>query len=218
MQTNEIKITWKGWLSLFLFVFLFSGLIPALAEKFPQITWLKALDFSALIGKFGTDLVGSQNGAAGARRGFMEAFILAPTVMLALGLIEIFEHHGALNAAQKLFQPFFRLLLGIPGIAGLAFVASLNSSDVGSAMTRKLTEEGSLTEDERTIFVAYQYAGSATITNTIGAGSALLPITLLAPGVIIGIQIIAKIIGANLVRFILKFQSKKETQKKEGEE
>ena len=84
-------------------------------------------------------------------------------------------------------------------------------------MTRQLREEGELTEKERTVFVAYQYAGSATITNTLGAGSALIPISLLAPGVIIGIQILAKIIGANVVRLILNFTEKKEnTQKQEG--
>ena len=215
MQKTELKVTWKGWLSLFVFLFLFSGLIPELA-KYPSMGWLAALDFSSMIGKFGTELVGGEK-AAGARRGFMEALVLFPTIMLALGLIEIFEYHGALGAAQRVFQPLFRPLLGIPGVAGLAFVASLNSSDVGSVMTRQLREEGEITEKERTVFVAYQYASSATITNTLGAGSALIPISLLAPGVIIGIQILAKIIGANVVRLILNFTEKKEnTQKQEG--
>lgn len=213
MQTNDVKVTWKGWLSLFLFIFLFSGLIPILA-KYPGMQWISAFDFSAMIGKFGADLTGGEK-ALGARRGFMEGFVLFPTVMLALGFIEIFEYYGALFAAQKIFQPLFRAMLGIPGVAGLAFVASLNSSDVGSVMTRQLREEGALTEKERTIFVAYQYASSATITNTLGAGSALLPISILAPGIIIGIQIVAKIIGANMVRFILNFTEKKEQQAKE---
>ena len=208
LQVTDTKVSWKGWLSLFLFIFLFSGLIPTLA-KYPGLTWLAAFDFSAMMGKFGTDLVGASK-AEGSRRGFMEVFVLFPTVMLALGLIEVFEYYGALGAAQKLFQPLFRVLLGIPGVCGLAFVASLNSSDVGSVMTRQLREEDAINEKERVIFVSYQYAGSATITNTIGAGGALLPISLLAPGLIILIQIVAKIIGANVVRLILNFTEKKE--------
>ena len=207
---KDTRVTWKGWSALFLFIFLFSGLIPVLAKN-PGFGWMNALDFSSMIGKFGTDLVGGEK-AMGARRGFMEAFVLFPTVMLALGLIEIFEYHGALGAAQIIFQPLFRVILGIPGVAGLAFVASLNSSDVGSVMTRQLRNEGALTEKERTIFVAYQYAGSATITNTIGAGGALLFISTIPVGAIIGIQIIAKLIGANIVRFILRFTKEDQIQ------
>ena len=214
MEKTELQVTWRGWLSLFVFIFLFSGLIPTLS-KYPGLEWLAALDFSSMIGKFGTELVGGGK-AEGARRGFMEAFVLFPTIMLALGFIEIFEYYGALGAAQKIFQPLFRPLMGIPGVAGLAFVASLNSSDVGSVMTRQLREEGELTEKERTVFVAYQYAGSATITNTLGAGSALIPISLLAPGVIIGIQILAKIIGANVVSLILNLAEKKQKAQEQG--
>lgn len=44
-------------------------------------------------------------------------------------------------------------------------------------MTRDLYEEGSITDDERTIFVAYQYAGSACINNTITGGAPLVAIS-----------------------------------------
>ena len=122
--------------------------------------------------------------------------------MLAQGLIETCEHLGALKAAGKLFQPFLRFLLGIPGVAGLAFISSFTSSDIGAFMTKNLYEEGMMNDDERTIFAAYQYAG---IINTIASGAALLPISVLPVGVIIVLIIVVKFIGANFVRFYLKY-------------
>lgn len=129
--------------------------------------------------------------------------------MFALGLIQVAESLGALNAAEKLFRPILRTIMGIPGVAGLAFISSFTSSDVGSVMTKGLYEDGFITDDERTTFVAYQYAGSAVITNTLGGGASLLPITVLPVGIIIAIIIFVKILGANIVRFWLKFQAKK---------
>ena len=76
-------------------------------------------------------------------------------------------------------------------------------------MTKGLAEEKMMTDDERTIFVAYQYAGSAVVTNTFGTGAALLPISVLPVGIIIGIIFIVKVIGANIVRFYLKWHATK---------
>ncbi len=45
-------------------------------------------------------------------------------------------------------------------------------------MTKQLYEEGKITDDERSIFVAYQYAGSAVILNTINTQAPLLPFVL----------------------------------------
>ena len=118
-----------------------------------------------------------------------------------------------MKAASKIFNPLLRPLLGIPGIAGIAFVSSFTSSDVASIMTKELFESGEITDDERTIFVAYQYAGSAVILNTINTQAPLLPIALLALGPIILIEIFCKILGANLVRLIIGVRNKKNKAK-----
>ena len=76
-------------------------------------------------------------------------------------------------------------------------------------MTKQLVEDGHMTDDERTVFVAYQYAGSAVVLNTIGTQAALLPIVLLPVGPLIVILWICKILGANLVRLIIKSRNKK---------
>ena len=173
---------------------------------------LRALDFQVLTGEFGQvakGIIFTGKGGVGAREGFMFALTLFPTLMFALGCIQVAESMGALIAAEKVFRPILKPFMGIPGATGLAFVSSFTSSDVGAVMTKGLAEEKMMTDDERTIFVAYQYAGSAVVTNTFGTGAALLPISVLPVGIIIGIIFIVKVIGANIVRFYLKWHATK---------
>ena len=92
------------------------------------------------------------------------------------GLLGVFEQLGAFKASDILFRPLLRPLLGIPGKCGIAFISSFTGSDVAAVMTRELYEDGEITDDERTIFVAYQYAGSACINNTITGGAPLVAI------------------------------------------
>jgi nucleoside recognition membrane protein YjiH len=203
---TEQKITWKSWLSLVLLIIMFSGIFENAEGP------LKALDLSNLIGEFGTIGEGGNfrgTGGTGARDGFLFALTLIPTVCLAVGLIEIVEHLGGMQAAGKLFNPILKPLLGIPGITGLAFVSSFTSSDIAAFMTKQLFDNRQITDDERTIFVAYQYAGSAVILNTIGTQAPLLPIVLLPVGPIIVILWICKVFGANLVRILIKLKNKK---------
>lgn len=209
-KDTAYKVSWKGWVSLIFICVCFSG---ALAKN---PTGLRALDFSALIGKFGT-IAGSNHifqgaGGLGAREGLLFTITLIPTVMLALGLIQVCESLGALRAAEKIFRPLLKPLMGIPGVCGLAFVSSFTSSDVGAVMTKGLVEDGLITDDERTIFVAYQYAGSATVANTISTGAPLLPISILPLGVVILLIIFVKMVGANLVRAYLWSYRKRHPQ------
>lgn len=203
---NENKVTWKGWVSLLFLVVTFSG-----ALMNAPAPW-RALDFQVLVGKFGqvapgVNFMGS-NGS-GAQQGFLFALTLIPTLMFSMGLIQVAESMGALRAAEKLFRPLLRTIMGIPGIAGIAFISSFTSSDAGSVMTKALYDDKHISDDERTIFVSYQYAGSAPVTNTVGTGAPLVPIAVLPVGVIILIIIIVKIIGANLVRLLLAQQMNK---------
>jgi nucleoside recognition membrane protein YjiH len=203
---EEYKVTWKGWLALTILLISFSGI-------FAQSTgpW-RALDFQVLTGQFGQvskGVIFTGKGGMGARDGFMFALTLFPTLMFALGCVQVAESMGALHAAEKLFRPILRPLLGLPGAAGLAFVSSVTSSDVGAVMTKGMVEENLMTDDERTIFVAYQYAGSAPVVNTFGTGAALLPISVLPVGVIIALIIFVKFLGANLVRLYLHWEAAK---------
>ena len=152
-------------------------------------------------------------GGTGAKEGFLFALTLIPTVCLAVGFVDTVEHLGALKAAAKLFNPILRPILGIPGVAGVAFVSSFTSSDVAAFMTRELYESGRMTDEERAIFVAYQYAGSAVVLNTINTQAPLLPLILLAIGPVILIEVFCKLLGANLMRLYIMLVGKREAKK-----
>lgn len=212
-NSKKIEVSWKGWLSLILLILMFSGIFRNAEGP------LKALDLTNVLGSFGkiteagTNFLGKDG--SGARDGFLLGLSLIPTTAISVGLIDVVESLGGLRAAEKLFTPILRPLLGIPGVAGLAFVSSFTSSDVGAVMTKQLVEDGLMTDDERTIFVAYQYQGSAVVLNTISTQAPLLPIIILPIGVMILFLWIFKIIGANIVRFIIYRNNKGE---KNGEQ
>lgn len=212
-DSKELKVTWKGYVSLAVLVILFSGIFSS-SDNF-----LAAFDFSKLSGSFGEVVEGvtfTGKGGSGAKDGFLTALTLIPSVCFALGLINIVEYLGGMEAAAKIFNPLLKPILGIPGITGIAFVSSFTSSDVASVMTRDLYDEGLITDDERTIFVSYQYAASAVILNTINLMSPLLAIAPLAIGPIILVQFFCKLVGANIVRIYLKFYNRKNKNLNEG--
>ena len=177
---------------------------------------LKVMDFSNLLGNFGAIKEGSDfqgSGGSSAREGFLFALTLCPTVMTAMGLIQIFENYGALKAAEKLLTPIMKPILGIPGQASLALVGSLSSSDAGSAMTRELYDAGKITEDERDIFTAFQYSSSGIIVNYFGGASSIFGSITVGAGVPFVYLFIIKIIEANLMRLIIRFEEKKAAAK-----
>lgn len=210
MEKKENKVGIKGWLALLVLCIMFSGILKNVDGP------LQALDFSNLVGSWGTIGESGQNfigkGGAGAREGMMQALSLIPAIAFAVAIIDVVTQLGAIDAGVKIFTPILRPVLGIPGECGIAFVSSFTSSDVGSVMTRDLYNEGKLTEKERAIFAAYQYAGSAVVLNTMNTQAALLPIILFAAGPVIVVLFFCKILGANLVRLVLTLEEKKKKE------
>jgi nucleoside recognition membrane protein YjiH len=201
-ETQSVKVPWTGYIALAFAVVFFSGLLAS------QKGWITAFDFNALAGKFGVMKDAAKatfqgQGGFGARDGFMFGFGLLPSVMLALGMVEIVDHLGGLKAAEKLLTPILRPLLGIPGIAGLAMVTSFQSTDAGAGMTRMLRETGCITENEKTVFCAFQFSAGGTVTNYLASGAALfsfVTVPIVLPLVLI---FVLKVFGANLVRLYL---------------
>ena len=206
------KLGVGAYISLILIILFFSGIMGSLNN------WLSFFDFTTLSGKFG--LIGAGKGAAnfqgaggdGAKQGFMFAFSLVPVVMLAMGSVAVAESFGAVKAAQRLLTPLLKLLLGIPGEAGLALITSLQSTDASASMTKALKDDGTITEDETTVFCTWQFSSDGIITNFLGTGAALwalvdangnpaIRISMMIPFVL---QLILKFFGANIVRFYLK--------------
>lgn len=216
------KVPIAGWVALVMLIVLLSGVFQKAEGP------LRAFDFSNLSGAFGTiqvpvvdedgSIVMGEDGTAevikytyqgkggtGAREGIMVAISLLPLTAFAFGLIELCQNLGAMDAAEKLFKHVLRPLYGIPGVCGIAYVASFTSSDIGALMTREMHDNGELTDEERIIFVSYQYPATAVIGNTISTQAALLPCIVVSSGVAILVLWVCKTIGANLVRLAIKF-------------
>ena len=206
---NEPKVTWASYVALFIVVIMFSGIFANSGGI------LKAFDFSQLNGQFGNipfekgfNFKGV--GGSGARDGVMMALRRTPAVILALGIVSVCEGFGGLLAANRLMSPFFKPLLGIPGICGLAFIASLQSTDTGAGMTKELFDNNFITDEERSIFCQLQLSAGATITNYFGSGAAFFPFLAVPLGIPLLMVFIMKIFGANVMRFAIRWDLKRQ--------
>ena len=161
-------------------------------------------------------------GGSGAIDGFCFALTLIPTIMFSIAMVTVCEYYGALEAARKLLTPILRGLLGIPGSACLALIASLQSSDGGAAMTRQLKDEGKLTEKEVTIFATFQQTAGAGIGSFLASGAVLFtlmgpdgkPLLPIALGVGLGIELLGKVVAAWIMRIILFRAGKNKNRKR----
>lgn len=215
-QANKPGI--GGYIALLFAIVFFSGIFAKTAN------WLGIFDFTVLTGDYGK-IIGEGGkaytfrgaGGIGAKDGFLFAFNLIPTVMFALAIVAVVEYFGALDAARQIMTPLLKPLLGIPGVAGLALIASLQSTDAGAGMTKMLYDQGEITDDERSIFAAFQFTAGGTITNYFATGAALFALAnadgttaittpLILPFIVV---MLFKVFGANLMRFYLKATSKK---------
>lgn len=217
---NEEKVTIGCYISLALAIIFFSGMAAG-----SGYFW-SFLDFTTLMGSAGK-VVGKVSesgdglavtmttlrgiGGSGAIDGFMLAIsLIVPGVMLAMGMITVFEHYGALRAARKLLTPLLQFLIGVPGTATLALIACLQSTDGGAALTRQLKDSGALTYREINNFSAFQMVACAPITNFVTFSAAVLAFSgadgsggvPLSMGAGLAVLLIAKVIGANIMRLI----------------
>jgi nucleoside recognition membrane protein YjiH len=201
---DEWKVGPAAYVALLVAILFFSGLFM----KVGGMKWLSAFDFTTLGGTFGTMKDPVKNtfmgaGGVSAKAGFLFALSLAPTVMLALGCLEIFSHYGAIRAAHKLLTPFLKPLLGIPGLTGLALITDLQSTDAGAALTKELYDQNQITKKDLVVMGAWQYSGAGLINNYFSIGSALFA-ALTAPIVIpLVLMFVLKFAGAMFVRFVL---------------
>ena len=200
-ETPKLKVGWVGYAAIFLAIILFSGIFSS------SVSWFIVCDFNVLNVIFGSISLGADNalyvrvvGGTGARDGFLFAIELIPAVILALGIVNVIDGLGGLRAAQKLMTPILKPLLGIPGITALASIANMQSTDAAAGMVKELYDQGEITDNERSILIAYQTSASAFITNYFSSGAAVFSF-MLAPIIVpIIVMFVFKIIGGNLMR------------------
>lgn len=172
MPHDKAKPGLIAYLALFLLILFFSGLSGHLG---PYLAWF---DYTTLIGRFGR-ILDTQTflgaGGTGARGGLLYAVSFIPSIMLAVGVVEVATRYGALKAAGVLLTPILRPLLGLPGVCGVAIFASLQSSDAGAAMTRELAEKDLVTDDECTILTAFEFSSGASVIFYLTVAAVLFP-------------------------------------------
>ena len=203
---DDSPISWSAYAALCLTILFFSGVFSDSQGV------LGCFDFTVLCGAFGTiaeEFTFIGQGGSGARYGFLYALSLVPGIMLALGVVEVAERLQALRAAQRLLTPLMRPLLGLPGVAGLALISSLQSSDAGAVMTRALHEKGFITEKEKIVFVAFQFSSASSITVYLSMGVVLFPFLSVSYLTPLGIILFYKFIGTNIMRLYLQIQEKR---------
>ncbi|MCO6547115.1 MAG: hypothetical protein J6583_04970 [Gilliamella sp.] len=208
---NEFKVGIKAYISLIVAILFFSCLFFNVEGK----EWLGAFDFTSLSGKFGTMLHPEKNtfvgeGGHSARAGFIFALSLIPTVMLALGVLEIFTHYGTIRAAHKLLTPLLKPILGVPGKTGLALITDLQSTDAGAVLTKELYDEKQITKKDLIIISAWQYSGAGLINNYFSIGSALFASMTVAIFIPLVIMLVLKFVGSVMVRLVLNTIYKKD--------
>lgn len=223
-QQEKNKVKWTGYVALVFIIIFFSGLLedPA-SHGLPE--WLRFLDFNNILGTFGAlgtvgdgvdvTLAGhfQGTGGTGARNGFMFALTLVPAVLLSLGTVKAVEHLDGLAAASKLLNPIMKPLMGVPGVASLSLISSLQSADAGSSMIRSLHEEELMSNQERFIFAGFQMSAGGTLANFFSSGAAMFPfLSELGVPILIPLAtiIVFKVIGANLIRLYIQFVMKGE--------
>ena len=201
---NQSKVGIGAYIALAVAILFFSGLFM----KVEGMKWLSAFDFTTLGGTFGTMKDPAKNtfigaGGVSAKAGFLFALSLAPTVMLALGCLEVLTHYGAIRAAHKLLTPLLHPLLSLPGKTGLALITDLQSTDAGAALTKELYDEGEINKKELTIMGAWQYSGAGLINNYFAIGSALFSVLKLPIILPLLLMFGLKFAGGMFVRFVL---------------
>ncbi|MCL2567353.1 MAG: hypothetical protein FWE18_04595 [Alphaproteobacteria bacterium] len=202
-MSGDTKKIVAGTISLILAILFFSGWL--------QDLWGGIFDFNKLAGTFPEWFNAHKNGM-GAKGGFLFALTLVPSVMLALGMVAVFEHYGALFAASKLLNPILKPIMGIPGSTAISLIASLQSTDAGASTTRMLRDENKISEKELLIFAAFQFSAGAMITNFLASMAPLFVSIVDSTGrgvptsiaTCLGVILLFKFVGANIMRLYVR--------------
>lgn len=213
-RLNTTRVGPQAYISLALILLFFSGLMPTLSEMAPSLSWLKAFDFSTILGKFGSlgtleegagtlasNFTGT--GGTGPRAAFLTALSLIPGIMVAFGMIKVAEHYGAMDAAGQLLTPVMRIIMGVPGECAISLVSSLQSTDAGPLTVHDMREKNVITEKESLIMTAFQYSGAGCMVNYFVLGGVcinFLDIPIIIPLLVI---ILSKYAGSALVRILV---------------
>lgn len=213
-KINGKNVPWYAYLVLFLVIIIFSGIFTN------KINPLGALDFDNLLGNFGSmgnaeaesgvkfarDFKGI--GGSGAREAFLLALFVAPAIIVAFGIIEICVDYKGLLAAEVLFTPIMKPLMGLPGAAAVSLVSSFTSSDAGASTIKSLREDGFINERQRVIFSSFQLMAPSILINFFLLISIVAAYISKPTSIALLVIIVMKFVGANVSRLLVRFMYK----------
>lgn len=207
------KTPWYAYLTLLLTVLFLSGIFTKTQGP------LSALDYSNILGSFGKLGVVKEGvgvklansfrgiGGVGVRDGFIISLTFAPAIMLAFGVIEIYNDFKGIDAAQKLFSPLLRPIFGLPGTSALAMISSITSSDAGAGITKSLYDNKHLSYSHLVILTTFMFSAPSIFVNLYALGAPLnayLKIPIYVPLVV---MLVMKVFGTILCRLYVKFKN-----------
>ena len=217
LDEKKIAVKWYSYLALLLTIIILSGAFNT------SDTPLKALDFNNLLGNFGSMGVVEEGsnvtlakdfkgiGGSGPKEGLLLTLSVAPAIIFAFGLIEVCIDYKGLDAAEVVFNPFMKPLMGLPGTAAVALVTSLTSSDAGAALTRNLSDEGYINEGQKIIFTTFQLLAPSILINFFVFAPTLDPLLTKPLSIALLMIIVMKFIGAIVARVLVKVIYKEST-------
>lgn len=208
--TNGMKTPWYAYIVLIFTIIVFSGLFTK------STNLMAAFDFSNMLGDFGklgnlTEGSGTLAsnfkgiGGTGAKEGLLLVITIAPAIIVALGLIEVCIDFKGLSAAEKIFSPVIKPLLGLPGVATVGIISSLTSSDAGAAFVRAIYDENYLNNQQRLILTVFQFAAPSLFINFFALGAPLVPYLGAYFSLVLLVIIFMKFVGAFIFRIFSYF-------------
>lgn len=217
-NAEKKKVCWYSYLALFFVIVVFSGVFTN------SSTLLKVLDFNNLLGNFGSlgtadaqsgvKLAGDFKGigGSGAREAFLLALSVAPAIIVAFGLIELCMDYKGLLAAEVLFTPIMKPLMGLPGAAVVSLISSFTSSDAGANTIKSLYENGFIDEKQRVVFASFQLMAPSILINFFLLISIVAPYIARQTSIALLVIIVMKFVGANICRLLVKFMHRAEAE------
>lgn len=198
-----------GYVALIIAVLVFSGIFKDNPGP------LRVLDINTWVGQFGSIVEGAApgimgKGGSGVRNGFFQSLTIAPSIFMSVTFITIIEHYKGLDAARYLLTPLLRPFMGFSGGAALSMVSNWQSSDTGAAVARGALDAGAITPKERDILMCSEFVGAALIGMMFSNGALLFPYLTVAPGVLLAICFLMKVLAANLMRAYIYFFEEKQ--------
>lgn len=203
-KPNQEKVGIVGIVSLIVAFLFFSGILASKGK-------LAAFDFTTLTGSFGTISEGGNfvgTGGQGPKSAFALCLSLIPAMMLAMGMVNVFDKLGALRAAQRFLTPLMRPLLDVPGLGSFALITGLQSTDASSLIVKDGVEKGFLNQKERLLLVAWLFPAPGIIVNYFGSGPMVFDVLEISPLLPLGVVLVMKFVGSNIIRGILNIRYK----------